>query len=74
MPILGFLPATDRRIRGTVEAVERELLQDGLVLRYRTHEEGVDGLPPPLSYSPATACNIQGVPTPGALTAAPCRP
>ena len=27
-------------------SVERELLQDGFVLRYRTHEQGVDGLPP----------------------------
>jgi GH15 family glucan-1,4-alpha-glucosidase len=46
LPLVGFLPATDPRIRGTIEAVERELLQDGLVRRYRTHEEGVDGLPP----------------------------
>jgi GH15 family glucan-1,4-alpha-glucosidase len=46
LPLVGFLPATDPRIRGTIEAVERELFQDGFVLRYRTHEEGVDGLPP----------------------------
>jgi GH15 family glucan-1,4-alpha-glucosidase len=46
LPLVGFLPASDERIRGTVEAIERELLQDGFVLRYRTHEEGVDGLPP----------------------------
>jgi GH15 family glucan-1,4-alpha-glucosidase len=46
IPLVGFLPASDARVRGTVEAVERELLQDGLVLRYRTHEAGVDGLPP----------------------------
>ena len=45
LPLVGFLPATDPRIRGTIEAVERELLQDGLVLRYRTHDAGVDGLP-----------------------------
>jgi GH15 family glucan-1,4-alpha-glucosidase len=45
LPLVGFLPATDPRIRGTIEAVERELLQDGFVLRYRTHDEGVDGLP-----------------------------
>jgi GH15 family glucan-1,4-alpha-glucosidase len=45
IPLVGFLPANDPRVRGTVEAVERELLLDGLVLRYRTHE-GVDGLPP----------------------------
>jgi GH15 family glucan-1,4-alpha-glucosidase len=46
LPLVGFLPATDPRIRGTIEAVERELTQDGFVLRYRTHEAGVDGLPP----------------------------
>jgi GH15 family glucan-1,4-alpha-glucosidase len=46
LPLVGFLPATDPRIRGTIEAVERELLQDGFVLRYRTHAEGADGLPP----------------------------
>ncbi len=46
LPLVGFLPAGDRRIRGTIEAVERELCQDGFVLRYRTREEGVDGLPP----------------------------
>jgi GH15 family glucan-1,4-alpha-glucosidase len=46
LPVVGFLPVSDPRIRGTIEAVERELLQDGFLLRYRTHEEGVDGLPP----------------------------
>ena len=45
LPLVGFIPATDPRMRGTIEAVERELLQDGLVRRYRT-QEGVDGLPP----------------------------
>ena len=46
LPLVGFLPASDPRIRGTLEAVERELVQDGFVLRYRTYDEGVDGLPP----------------------------
>jgi GH15 family glucan-1,4-alpha-glucosidase len=46
LPLVGFLPASDPRIRGTIEAIETNLLQDGLVLRYRTHREGVDGLPP----------------------------
>jgi GH15 family glucan-1,4-alpha-glucosidase len=46
LPLVGFLPADDSRVDGTIAAVERELLQDGLVLRYRTHESGVDGLPP----------------------------
>jgi GH15 family glucan-1,4-alpha-glucosidase len=45
LPLVGFLPASDPRIRGTIAAVERELLQDGFVLRYRTREGGVDGLP-----------------------------
>jgi GH15 family glucan-1,4-alpha-glucosidase len=45
LPLVGFLPASDPRIVGTIAAVERELLRDGLVLRYRTHDEGVDGLP-----------------------------
>ena len=45
MPLVGFLPATDPRVRGTVEAIRRELLRDGLVLRYST-EQALDGLPP----------------------------
>jgi GH15 family glucan-1,4-alpha-glucosidase len=43
IPLVGFLPASDPRVRGTIEAVERELLWDGLVLRYRST---ADGLPP----------------------------
>jgi len=45
IPATGFLPATDERMIGTVAAIERELLQDGFVLRYRS-EHGDDGLPP----------------------------
>jgi GH15 family glucan-1,4-alpha-glucosidase len=45
IPLVGFLPAEDPRVRGTVAAIERELLVDGLVQRYPT-ESGVDGLPP----------------------------
>jgi GH15 family glucan-1,4-alpha-glucosidase len=45
LPLVGFLPVTDRRVVGTVEAIRRELMQDGFVLRYRT-EETDDGLPP----------------------------
>jgi GH15 family glucan-1,4-alpha-glucosidase len=44
IPATGFLPATDPRMVGTVAAIERELLQDGFVLRYRS-ESGADGLP-----------------------------
>jgi GH15 family glucan-1,4-alpha-glucosidase len=45
MPILGFLPATDPRMRSTIDAIADELTADGLVLRYR-NEEGLnaDGL------------------------------
>ena len=44
IPLVGFLPATDPRVRGTVEAIERDLTDDGFVARYATTEE-VDGLP-----------------------------
>jgi GH15 family glucan-1,4-alpha-glucosidase len=45
LPLVGFLPAEDPRVAGTVAAIEQDLMQDGLILRYRTHEK-VDGLPP----------------------------
>ncbi|PYJ79435.1 MAG: glucoamylase [Verrucomicrobia bacterium] len=45
MPLTGFLPAADERVRSTIEAIERELVQEGFVLRYRPQEENVDGLP-----------------------------
>ena len=45
IPLVGFLPAKDPRVRGTVEAIGRELLIDGLVHRYHT-EATDDGLPP----------------------------
>ena len=44
IPQVGFLPPEDPRVHGTVAAIERELMVDGLVLRYRT-DENVDGLP-----------------------------
>ncbi|MFT3781966.1 MAG: glycoside hydrolase family 15 protein [Nibricoccus sp.] len=47
LPLVGFLPATDPRIVATVERIEKDLVVDGLVLRYRTSPTGqVDGLPP----------------------------
>ena len=49
IPLVGFLPPEDRRVRATLDAIERELVVDGLVLRYRT-ESGVDGLPPGDAY------------------------
>jgi GH15 family glucan-1,4-alpha-glucosidase len=45
LPSVGFLPPTDPRIRGTVEAVERRLFVDGFLLRYDTRTVD-DGLPP----------------------------
>ncbi len=45
IPLVGFLPATDPRVIGTVEAVQKGLMDDGFVLRYRTADDGeVDGL------------------------------
>jgi GH15 family glucan-1,4-alpha-glucosidase len=44
MPILGFLPGNDPRIKGTVDAIRRELMRDGFVLRYDTSRVK-DGLP-----------------------------
>ncbi len=45
MPLVGFLPPEDPRVRGTVEAIEKNLIVDGLVLRYSTNHD-TDGLPP----------------------------
>jgi GH15 family glucan-1,4-alpha-glucosidase len=45
MPQVGFLPGSDPRVKSTIEAIERELMSDGLVLRYNTSRAG-DGLPP----------------------------
>jgi GH15 family glucan-1,4-alpha-glucosidase len=44
MPLVGFLPVTDSRVQGTVAAIERQLMIDGLVVRYRS-EIVDDGLP-----------------------------
>jgi GH15 family glucan-1,4-alpha-glucosidase len=44
IPLVGFLPATDPRMLGTVAAIEQDLLHNGFVRRYRTREH-VDGLP-----------------------------
>ncbi|MCY1145058.1 glycoside hydrolase family 15 protein [Actinoplanes sp. Pm04-4] len=47
VPLVGFLPADDERVVGTVAAIERELLVDGFVQRYTQHPDtDVDGLPP----------------------------
>jgi GH15 family glucan-1,4-alpha-glucosidase len=48
IPLVGFLPPDDKRVIGTIEAIQQELsTRDGLLLRYPTEgsDEGVDGLP-----------------------------
>ncbi|HYZ31134.1 MAG TPA: glycoside hydrolase family 15 protein [Crenalkalicoccus sp.] len=45
IPLVGFLPPSDPRVKGTVAAVEKYLLRDGFVRRYDTGSS-VDGLPP----------------------------
>jgi len=52
---VGYLAADDPRMLGTVAAIEEDLLQDGLVMRYRT-ESGVDGLP--AGEHPFLACSF----------------
>jgi GH15 family glucan-1,4-alpha-glucosidase len=47
IPLVGFLPASDPRVKGTVAAIQRELTVDGLVHRYPPEQsQAVDGLPP----------------------------
>lgn len=45
LPMVGFLPLDDHRVRGTIAAIEQGLVVDGLVQRYETTEVD-DGLPP----------------------------
>jgi GH15 family glucan-1,4-alpha-glucosidase len=45
LPMVGFLPPTDKRIKATVREIEKRLIHKGLVKRYET-STGVDGLPP----------------------------
>lgn len=52
---VGYLSANDPRMLGTVAAIEAELLENGLLLRYRT-ESGVDGLP--AGENPFLACSF----------------
>ncbi len=44
MPLVGFLPCTDQRVRGTIAAIEKHLMLNGFVMRYKT-ECLEDGLP-----------------------------
>ncbi len=46
IPLVGFLPPTHERVRGTIDAVQRELGVDGFIMRYPTeHVTSLDGLP-----------------------------
>lgn len=66
IPLVHFLPARDPRMLGTVAAIERELMTDGLVYRYATEGTHVDGLPPgegsflPLSFLYVDNLALQG--------------
>ncbi len=66
MPLVGFLPALDERVVSTVDAIRRELSVDGLLLRYRSEEGDVDGLPAgegvflPCSFWLAQVLALQG--------------
>ncbi len=46
MPLVGFLPPRDPRMLGTIDAIRRELVVDGLVMRYPVHSDArnLDGL------------------------------
>ncbi|TSD99483.1 glycoside hydrolase family 15 protein [Skermania sp. ID1734] len=46
IPRVGFLPWSDKRVIGTVDAVQKDLCEDGFLMRYRPDADGgVDGLP-----------------------------
>lgn len=67
MPLVGFLPAKDPRVKATIEAIEKELVVDGFVMRYHPDSsEDVDGLPPgegaflPCSFWLADCLNLIG--------------
>jgi len=66
LPIVGFLPPNDPRVLSTIAAIERDLMVDGFVLRYRPQKENVDGLPGtegvflPCSFWLATCLKLVG--------------
>jgi len=67
MPLVGFLPVSDSRVRSTIEAIRRELVHDGFVRRYHpATSESVDGLPAgegvflPCSFWLADCLNLMG--------------
>jgi GH15 family glucan-1,4-alpha-glucosidase len=66
MPRVCFLPPSDPGVRGTVEAIERELVDDGFVLRYRPQEKqggrlpGLEGVFLPFSFWMAGCLHLMG--------------
>ncbi len=44
IPLVGFLPGDDPRVRSTIALIRRELTRDGLVLRYKSDTDSVDGI------------------------------
>ncbi len=67
IPLVGFLPATDPRVVGTIEAIQQKLVFGGLVYRYHpTESVSVDGLPPgegaflPCSFWLADCLHLMG--------------
>ncbi|WP_369795005.1 glycoside hydrolase family 15 protein [Kitasatospora sp. NRRL B-11411] len=67
IPLVGFLPADDERVVATVEAIQRDLTEDGLVLRYATEQRAganVDGRAATWGCSPRST-----TPSPAAIWA-----
>ena len=56
IPLVGFLPPDDPRVRGTIRAIERELIRDGFLLRYSPPDAAFDGFPP--GEGAFLACNF----------------
>jgi len=54
LPSVGFLPATDPRVRGTIEAIERHMMRDGFVLRHDPRE----GIEPQPAEGAFLACSL----------------
>jgi GH15 family glucan-1,4-alpha-glucosidase len=44
IPIVGFLPGNDPRVKSTIDVIRRDLTVDELVLRYNAHDEEIDGI------------------------------
>jgi GH15 family glucan-1,4-alpha-glucosidase len=67
IPRVGFLPPTDARVLGTIQAIENNLTQDGFVMRYNTTEsddglEGGEGVFLACSFWLVDALHLSGQP------------